>query len=287
MFEPRRRPSPFYPLLVALSLVAGLFIGRDMAGDAGGPLTVFNLRKPILSDVRFRRAVAHAVDHEFISQKLHHGLSVPLLGPFVHTSPFYAPDSIVTYDYDLDKANQLLDEMGLKPDANGIRASFTLDIPTFHPDSMRTVAEYLRPQLRKIGLEIELRISPDYATWGSRVGQFDYDITMNGTWNNPDPAIGVNRGYMCDSPRKGVLFSNNGGYCNPKVDEILSQAAVETDLAKRKDLYAQFQKIVTTELPLVWTNEEPYTTIYSKQVMNPPMGVWGAMGPMDEVWLSE
>jgi len=50
MFEPRRRPSPFYPLLVALSLVAGLFIGRDMAGDVTGPLTVFNLRKPTASD---------------------------------------------------------------------------------------------------------------------------------------------------------------------------------------------------------------------------------------------
>ncbi|MCC6542486.1 MAG: S41 family peptidase [Flavobacteriales bacterium] len=50
MLEPRRRPSPFYPLLIALSLVAGLFIGRDMADDLNGPLTVFNLRKPNSTD---------------------------------------------------------------------------------------------------------------------------------------------------------------------------------------------------------------------------------------------
>ncbi len=49
MYEQRRRPSPFYPLLIALSLVAGLFIGRDM-GSSSGPLAVFNLRKPSSSD---------------------------------------------------------------------------------------------------------------------------------------------------------------------------------------------------------------------------------------------
>jgi len=51
MFEPpRRRPSPYYPLLIVLALVGGLFIGRDMASSSSGPLTVFNLRQPSSSD---------------------------------------------------------------------------------------------------------------------------------------------------------------------------------------------------------------------------------------------
>lgn len=51
MFEPpRRRPSPYYPLLIVLALVGGLFIGRDMASSPTGPLTVFNLRQPSSSD---------------------------------------------------------------------------------------------------------------------------------------------------------------------------------------------------------------------------------------------
>ncbi len=257
--------------------------------EALGPTNFleFNLRKPILDNVKVRQAIAHAIDRDFITQKLHHGASVPLFGPFHHGNPFYSPDSIVKYDYNLDKANAMLDEAGLKPDANGIRAKFTLDVPTFHPDSMRTVAEYLRPQLRKIGLDIEVRISPDYATWAGRVAEWDYDLTMSGTWNNPDPVIGVNRSYLCDSPRKGVLFSNTGGYCNKEVDELLSKAAVATNDSERKDIYAKVQHILTTDLPLIWTNEEPYTTIYNGAVKNPPLGVWGAMGPMDEVWLAQ
>jgi carboxyl-terminal processing protease len=49
----KRVVSPFYPLMLALMLVAGLFIGRDMSSDdasGGGPLTVFRLRQPNTSD---------------------------------------------------------------------------------------------------------------------------------------------------------------------------------------------------------------------------------------------
>ncbi|MDN2566127.1 ABC transporter substrate-binding protein [Aquibium sp. A9E412] len=257
--------------------------------EALGPTNFleFNLRKAPLDDPRVRQAIAHAIDREFITEELHHGVSRPLRGPFHHGNPFAAPDSLVTYEHDLDKARALLDEAGLAPDEDGIRASFTLDVPTFHPDSMRTVAEYLRPQLRKIGLDVAVRISPDYATWASRVGSWEHDMTMSGTWNNPDPVIGVNRSFLCDSPRKGVVFSNTGGYCNEEVDKLLDAAAVETDMAERQAIYAEVQKIVTGDLPLVWTNEEPYTTIYTKAVKNPPNSVWGAMSPMDEVWLAE
>ena len=79
--------------------------------EALGPTNFleFNLRKPILSDIRFRQAVAHAIDRKFITQKLHDGISVPLLGPFHHSNPFYSAASIVAHDYDLGKAKALLD----------------------------------------------------------------------------------------------------------------------------------------------------------------------------------
>ncbi len=50
MSTPRKGLSPFYPLLLALSLVAGLFIGQDMSGTRNGPMTVFQFRQPSASD---------------------------------------------------------------------------------------------------------------------------------------------------------------------------------------------------------------------------------------------
>ena len=103
-----------------------------------------------------------------------------------------------------------------------------------------------------------------------------------GIWNYPDPVIGVHRAYLSSNIRK-VITSNTEGYSNPRVDELLAQAAVETDFDKRKALYAEFQKIVTDELPFYWTNEEPLYTIYKKGLQNPPLTVWGALAPFDGV----
>ena len=50
MSGPRKGLSPFFPLLLALSLVVGLFIGQDMATNTGGPLTMFKLHQPRTSD---------------------------------------------------------------------------------------------------------------------------------------------------------------------------------------------------------------------------------------------
>jgi len=51
MNGPYRPISPFYPLLLALTLVAGLFIGRNMGGDPRpGPMSVFGSRQPSAAD---------------------------------------------------------------------------------------------------------------------------------------------------------------------------------------------------------------------------------------------
>jgi carboxyl-terminal processing protease len=50
MSQERRPVSPFYPLMLALALVAGLFIGQDMSNSSSGPMTVFRLRSPGAAD---------------------------------------------------------------------------------------------------------------------------------------------------------------------------------------------------------------------------------------------
>jgi peptide/nickel transport system substrate-binding protein len=68
---------------------------------------------------------------------------------------------------------------------------------------------------------------------------------------------------------------------------LLNAAAVELDLDKRKELYAEFQQIVAEDLPIYWINALPYHTAYNARVQNPPTGIWGTMHPMDTVSISE
>ncbi|MEL7098942.1 MAG: ABC transporter substrate-binding protein [Pseudomonadota bacterium] len=246
---------------------------------AVGPINwlAFNTASPKLSDVRVRQAIAYATDREFITKALHRGTSTPQRGPIIESSPFFDA-SIPSYDVDLDKAKALLAEAGF---ADGIE--LTIDYIPGPKEQQQSVAEYLKSQLGKIGIDLTVRAAPDFPTWAGRVGGHDFELSMDVVFNWGDPVIGVHRTYLSDNIRKGVIWSNTQQYANASVDELLNAAAVELDPAKRADLYAQFQQQVATDLPVYWINALPYHTAYNAKLQNVPTGIWGTMHPMDMV----
>ncbi|WP_137701446.1 ABC transporter substrate-binding protein [Marimonas lutisalis] len=253
-------------------------------GYAGiGPINwlAFNTTSDKLKDVRVRQAIAYAVDRDFITKALHRGVSQQQRGPIIESSPFFmVPDE--TYDTDLDKANALMAEAGF---ADGME--LTIDYIPGPKEQQQSVAEYLKSQLKKIGIDLTVRAAPDFPTWAGRVGGHDFELTMDIVFNWGDPVIGVHRTYLCSNIRKGVIWSNTQQYCNEKVDEILAKAAVELDVEKRKALYAEFQQIIAQDVPLYTINSLPYHTAYDKKLTNVPTGIWGTMHPMDMVEWSE
>ncbi|MEO3476874.1 ABC transporter substrate-binding protein [Phaeobacter sp. CAU 1743] len=246
---------------------------------AVGPLNwlAFNTASPKLSDVRVRQAIAYAVDRDFITKALHRGVSTPQRGPIIESSPFF-DESIPAYDADLDKAKALMAEAGF---ADGME--LTIDFIPGPKEQQQSIAEYMKSQLKKIGIAVTVRAAPDFPTWAGRVGGHDFELTMDIVFNWGDPVIGVHRTYLSDNIRQGVIWSNTQQYANAKVDELLNAAAIESDPTKRKELYAEFQQIVAKDLPVYWINALPYHTAYDKKLMNVPTGIWGTMHPMDMV----
>ena len=246
---------------------------------AVGPLNwlAFNTASPKLSDVRVRQAIAYAVDRDFITKALHRGVSTPQRGPIIESSPFF-DESIPAYDADLDKAKALMAEAGF---ADGME--LTIDFIPGPKEQQQSIAEYMKSQLKKIGIAVTVRAAPDFPTWAGRVGGHDFELTMDIVFNWGDPVIGVHRTYLRDNIRQGVIWSNTQQYANAKVDELLNAAAIESDPTKRKELYAEFQQIVAKDLPVYWINALPYHTAYDKKLMNVPTGIWGTMHPMDMV----
>ena len=252
-----------------------------------GPVNwlAFNLARKPFDDLRVRKAIAYTVDRNFILKALMLGTAKAATGPLVPDNPFYNGD-VETYDLDLDKANALLDEAGHPKGSDGVRFPITIDyIPgaAMHKE----LAEYLKPQLKKVGIDATVRAAPDFPTWAKRVGGHDFDISWDVVFHWGDPVIGVHRTYLSNNIRKGVIWSNTQSYANPKVDELLARAAVELDPAKRKAIYHEFQEIVVDELPMYWTHVLPYHTIYHKNLGNPPQSIWGASSPMDETYWKE
>jgi len=293
VIELERQEAHLLPIFMDLS-------GLDkIAGDAHLVVTqrghegigsinwlAFNLLRPPLDDKRVRQAIAYAVDPEFIIEHLHQGRSRRANSPISPASPFYDPN-VPTYKVDLDKANKLLDEAGHPIGSDGTRFSLSLDYIPVVPSQQRDVALYLKRQLAEIGIDVQVRESANFPEWAERIGNWDFDMTMDSVYNWGDPVIGVHRTYLCDNIRQGVVWSNTQNYCNPRVDEILHQAETELDENKRKSLYSEFQQILTDELPIVWINVLPFHTVYHAGLGNPPLSIWGVHSPLDELYWAE
>ncbi len=248
-----------------------------------GPIAwlAFNTQREPTSDKRVRQAIAYAVDRNFILKALMLGSSQEARTGIHPGSPLYEPE-VEPYDLDLDKANRILDEAGYERGRDGFRFPLTVD---YGWPGIKAQAEYLKPQLKKIGIDITVRGAPDFPTWAKRISNHEFDMTWDVVFNWGDPVIGVHRTYLSTNIKKGVIWSNTQGYANPEVDAILEQAGQELDVDKRKALYSRFQKIVADDLPVYWAYTLPYHTVYNKNVGNAPQTIWGTCAPLDEIYV--
>jgi len=243
-----------------------------------------NTAKEPFDDVRVRQAIAYAIDRDFIIEALTNGFGGRADGPIISSSP-YATDDRKVYELDLEKAGALLDEAGYEADADGTRFSAVIDIVPGVPFG-KISAEYIRQQLRKIGIDAQLRTSADFPSWAQRIANHDFDMTTDSVFNWGDPVIGVHRTYLSSNIRN-VIWTNTQSYKNDRVDELLAQAAVELDDEKRKELYKEFQQIVAEEVPIIHTSESPVRTLFRPEVGNVPQSIWGTLSPFDEVYIEK
>ena len=238
----------------------------------------FNLADPVLSNVEVRRAIADGIDREFLTDVLQQGTTIATTTGIHQGSPFHNPDT-EHYGAGVEAAQQRLADAGV--DASSI--SFAVD---YIPPVQLAQAEYVVQVLQDIGFEAELNISPDFPTWATRVATGEHQMTLNNVWNWGDPVIGVHRSYLSTN-NVGAIWTNNTGYNNPQVDALLAQAGSTFDVDERIDLYHQMQTIVNEDVPMVYLSNGVFWQAFQPRVQNPPIGVWGQLGPMHEVWLAE
>ncbi|MBL8344874.1 MAG: ABC transporter substrate-binding protein [Rubrivivax sp.] len=253
------------------------------AQPAVGPLIwlAFNTQNPKLADKRVRQAISYAIDRKFIADTLFGGIHKVATGPIARGSPFYSAE-VQSYAHNLATATQLLDAAGLKAGPNGKRLALDVDaIPG--SQELKTIQEYLKPALAKAGIEVTVRLSPDFPTWARRVASHQFEMTMDSVWNWGDPVIGVHRTWLSSNIKPGVIWSNTQGYRNARVDELLEAAAKEMDLAKRKAQYREVQKIVVDDCPVAFLIEATITEGYAAKVVQPPKGIWGMIDAMNDI----
>ncbi|GAA5234529.1 ABC transporter substrate-binding protein [Verticiella sediminum] len=245
-------------------------------------LMEFNLDKKPFDQVEVRQAVAHAIDRNFIVKNIYFGFGEPATGPIASSSRQYTGD-VPQYPYDVQAAARLLDEAGYPAGKDGIRFGMTLDTLR-DPETLRT-AEYIRQALRRVGIQVELRNS-DLGTFIRNVyAEYAFDATLNFSYSLSDPTLGVDRFYLSSNISKGTPFVNTSVRIE-RVDELLRQARVENDVARRTQMFHEFQRVVAEQLPILNLFEMRFVTVLNDKVQGYDVSGEGPYASFKEVWLT-
>lgn len=225
----------------------------------------FNTRVEPFDDVRFRQAICYALDKQAFTDTIFFGLGQPATGPVSYRTRFYEPD-VKEYDYDIDRAAELLDEMGLTQGPDGIRRTVRfLRLPW--GETWARFAELVQQQLSLVGIRVEIEPS-DPASWTQRYGNWEFEMTSNYPYQFGDPALGVARFFLSSNIKHGLAYSNCTGYSNPEVDAAFDEGAHAGEDEARQAAYSKIQKILVEDVPMAWLVEVDFPTIYNPTFEN-------------------
>jgi peptide/nickel transport system substrate-binding protein len=239
---------------------------RGSEANAFNNTLEFNLRRKELSDVRVRRAVAHAIDVNFFIENFLYGEGKPATGPIPSSSPEFYPGGEPPYTFDKQRSEALLDEAGYKRGAGGTRFSLKL-VPLMNGEDVPLLATFIQQSLAAVGIRVEIQQLDIAGALATIYRDWNFDMATGWHQYRGDPAVSTTVWYRSGSP-KGSPWTNQWGWQSDKVDALIDQAATELDPAKRKALYAEWVKAINEELPIWMVTERQFFSVTNKRVRN-------------------
>jgi peptide/nickel transport system substrate-binding protein len=244
----------------------------------------FNLDNPVLAKPEVRKAIAHAVDRNFIKDNVFYQRSSLVNSPVPAVLSSYYDDSTFHYPFDVNAANRLLDAAGYPKQADGQR--FALKINYISGSDFRRAADYLRAALARIGIKATI-LDGDLPTYLRRAyTDREFDLNLNGLGRLYDPTVGVQRIYWSDGVKHPLIWINASHYQNPQVDDLFRAAAIDTDEARRASAFRQIQQIVGRDLPVLPLVTVPSALqVYHSRVHNLNNSIDLTAGDFSDAWI--
>jgi peptide/nickel transport system substrate-binding protein len=285
----RIRPSDYAALRSGQGSVRGYDLGPGMNTD----YIWFNLNdgaqngKPIVdpvkhawfSDVRFRRAVAHAIDRQSIASANLQGLATPLYGFISPGNRAWVAEDIPRAEYDLEKARSLLREAGFTLrgsedapelfDARGNRVEFTLIVPVENQPRV-DMATVIQQDLARLGINMQPAPIEFQALTGRWSQSRDYDAVLLGlSVTDPDPSsfttfVQSSSGNHQWYPKQTKPATD----WEARLDQLDNEQAHELDPARRKAIFRDMQIIVAEQLPIIPIVARHFTSAANARVGN-------------------
>ncbi len=212
---------------------------------------------PLASDT-VRKALAYSVDRREIIEKILGGKGTAMFSPFLPQMKEYE-DNISKYNFDIQRANEILEENGWKYDENDKvrkKNEEKLEIEIFTTDwlELAQTADILLNQWKKIGANVKVSVLGVSDLQQNYVRPREYGSLLFGQAAsfNPDPYSFWHSSQKRDPGLNLSLFDDK------KADELLDKAREEMDESKRAEEYREFQRILADEIPAIFLYSPNY-----------------------------
>jgi peptide/nickel transport system substrate-binding protein len=214
-------------------------------------LFALNNAAPPLDDVRVRKAINYGIDVQGIIDGAFFGNGYPSGSPIIPgLSAYY--DASLSYPYDPNTARSLLAQAGFD---NISKLTLDITVPseyTMHVDTAQVIVS----QLEKVGIAASVKLV-DWNTWLSDVYRgHNYQATVISL----DSQIVSARNFLARyrSDNSGNFFS----FKNADFDRVYDAILTETDEVKRKHLYLEAQRIITSNATNVYIQDILYYKVF-------------------------
>lgn len=240
----------------------------NRASRNGKPL-VSPVKSAWFNSVAFRQAVSYGIDRDTMVNNIFQGLGEPQTSPISVPSPFFAPPEmgIRTYDYDPEKAKQLLLADGFQYnaannllDAEGNRVRFTL-ITNSGNKIRESIGAQIKNDLAKLGIQVDFQPLAFNSLVDRLTDSLDWEAMVLGLTGGPEPNGGANV-WLLDGalhafnqnagPGQDPLEGWQAADWERRIADLYIQAAQVIDEDERFELYKETQQLTQEYLPFMY-----------------------------------
>ena len=232
---------------------------NDGKGSDGKPL-VDPVKRAWFTDVRFRQAIAHAIDRAAIIQNVLRGLGTPLRGAVSPGNKAWVNDGIPAYDFDLKKSQDLLKEAGFRLsengapliDAGGHPVEFTLAVAE-NVAVRKQMATMIQEDLAKLGIKVNVTPIEDKAFSELYRKSLKYEAAIHGfSPSDTDPST-LNAVLKTGGQQRFWFINQKAANAEweKRLDQLMSEQAEESDSGKRREKFNEVQRIFAEQAPMI------------------------------------
>ncbi|NEQ96377.1 MAG: ABC transporter substrate-binding protein [Cyanothece sp. SIO2G6] len=274
-------------------------------GKRNGQPLVNPIKSRWFNTLEFRQAVSYAVDRQTMINNLFQGLGKPQSSPLSVQSPYFLgpEDGLKTYDYNPDKARELLLSAGFSYDsderlidADGHPVRFTLITNTGNK-LRESMGAQIKRDLALIGMQVDFQLLDFNTLVQQATNSLDWDSMILGFTGGVEPNNGANvwrtdgRLHMFNQmPGEGEepLEGRQIADWEERISQLYIQGAQELDEDSRRAIYAETQRLTQEHLPFIYlANSLALAAVRNKIEGIQYSGLYGTLWNINELKITE